>query len=403
MTQLTELKAKRIAPDDKPLAHGGVEGLWLHPGNAKGQGKWILRFVSPVTGKRRDMGLGPYPRVGIADARQRALEARQLIDSNKDPIQERDAARAASKATAEAMTFERAAQQVHEERKPGWANPKHAEQWLTSLRDYAFPKIGKRKVTELSAADFAEALRPIWLKKAETATRVKQRCHMVMKWCCAHGMIISNPVDNVGHLLPPRSAALERTRHQPAMPWRDIPAFVQKSLSDGNRNVSRALLEFVILTAARSGEARAMKWEEVNFGVWVWTVPAERMKAKVLHRVPLSGRAMQILRKQRDLHPGSELVFPSVRGLVLSDMVLTKFLRDHQAHSSEPGRTATAHGFRSSFRDWASENGYPRDLAERALAHTISNEVEAAYHRTDLLEQRRAMMEKWAQHVAGKD
>ena len=222
-----------------------------------------------------------------------------------------------------------------------------------------------------------------------------------MKWSWAHGLVSSNPVDNVGHLLPHRNGA--QPTHQPAMPWQDIPQFVRSKLRRGPYNVSRALLEFVILTAARSGEARAVTWGEVDFDAGVWTIPASRMKAKVVHRVPLSQRALEILSVQRAQHPETDLVFPSVRGLVLSDMVLTKFLRDHKARSSEPGRIATAHGFRSSFRDWASENGYARDLAERALAHTVKNQVEAAYHRTDLLEQRRAMMEAWEDARRGAD
>ena len=160
-------------------------------------------------------------------------------------------------------------------------------------------------------------------------------------------------------------------------------------------------MEFVILTAARSGEARAMTWSEVDFEGATWTVPASRMKARVTHRVPLSRRALEILRVQRELQPKTDLVFPAPRGGVLSDMALTKFLRDQKAVSSEPGRTATAHGFRSSFRDWASEHGFARDLAERALSHTIANQVEASYHRTDLLEQRRSMMAAWAAHVIG--
>jgi integrase len=161
------------------------------------------------------------------------------------------------------------------------------------------------------------------------------------------------------------------------------------------------MLEFLILTAARSGEVRAMTWDEVDLNAAVWMVPAERMKANTAHRVPLSGRSLEILQSQLDKADHPSLVFPSVRGKVPSDMILTKFLRDHNVASNEPGRTATAHGFRSSFRDWASENGYARDLAERALAHTISNEAEAAYHRTDLLDQRRDMMEAWANHVCG--
>jgi integrase len=401
MASITDLKAKKIAPGGKPVADGSIPGLRLEPGSAKGQGKWILRFVSPVTNKRRDMGLGTYPEVGIADARIRGMAARQSIANGKDPIEERDADRAAGKANAEAMTFEQAARKVHEEQKPGWKNPKHADQWINTLRDYAFPKIGKKRLADLAPANFAEVLRPIWLKKPETASRVKQRCHIIMKWCWAHGLVKGNPLDVVDHLLPQQPGKRERVSHQPSMPWREISAFVQGVLYASTSNVTRSLLEFVILTAARSGEARAMTWDEVDLEAKVWTVPANRMKAKVVHRVPLSARAVEILNAQREKHPDSELVFPSPRGMILSDMVLTGFLRDQKAQSSDKGRVATAHGFRSSFRDWASENGYSRDLAERALAHTVKNQAEAAYHRTDLLEQRRTMMEAWAQHVGG--
>ena len=401
MALLTDTRARNIKPGDKPKAHGSVPGLRLEPSTAKGQGKWILRFVSPASNKRRDMGLGTYPEVGVASAREKGMAARKLIAEGKDPIDCRDAEKAAVLASVEAMTFERAARQVHDEQKPGWKNAKHVDQWINTLRDYVFPKIGERKVKELNPADFAEVLRPLWLAKPETGSRVKQRCQTVMKWCWAHGFVQGNPVDVVDHLLPQQPGKRERTQHQPAMPWREIPQFVAKVLHVGEANISRRLLEFVLLTAARSGEARTMLWDEVDLEGQTWTVPASRMKAKVMHRVPLSARAVEILEAQRTLHPDAKIVFPAPRGGVLSDMVLTKFLRDHEAKSSDPGRVATAHGFRSSFRDWASENGYPRDLAERALAHAIANQAEAAYHRTDLLEQRRAMMEAWAQHVGG--
>lgn len=402
MVQITDVMLKKLLPGSKPVSDATVPGLRYEPGAVKGQGKWILRYVSPTIGKRRDMGLGTYPEVGIKDSRGRALDARKLISNGQDPIDERGSARAAAKACADEMTFEAAARKVHEQLAPGWKNPKHAAQWLSTLEDYAFPKIGKKKVAELGPSDFAEVLRPIWLTKAETATRVKQRCHAVIKWCWAQGLVKSNPVDVVDHLLPKQPGKRERVQHQPSMPWREVPTFVQGSLHTGQRNVTRALLEFVILTAARSGEARAMKWDEVDLEAKVWTVPATRMKAKAIHRVPLSERVVEILTEQRQKHPEAELVFPAPRGGILSDMVLTAFLRDQKAQSGEKGRVATAHGFRSSFRDWASENNYPGDWAERALAHTIKNQAEAAYHRTDLLEQRRTMMEEWMKHVTGE-
>lgn len=401
MVQLTDLKARRMLPGDGPLPHGQVTGLRLEPGKAKGDGKWILRFVSPVTGKRRDMGLGRYPDVGISAVRIRGLAARELISAGKDPIEARATERDEIRGRTAALTFEQAARRVHAELKPGWRNAKHVDQWLNTMRDYVFPAIGSHRVADLTPGEFADILRPIWLTKPETAGRVKQRCQAVMKWSWAHGLVAANPVAVVDHLLPQQPGKRERVRHQPAMPWRDIPDFISTAVRTGKTNSTRALLEFVILTAARSGEARAMRWNELDREVRIWTVPADRMKAKVTHRVPLSERVMAILDKQRELHPEAKLVFPAPRGGVLSDMALTKFLRDQKAPSGDKDRMATAHGFRSSFRDWASENGYARDLAERALAHTISNQAEAAYHRTDLLDQRRAMMEAWAQHIGG--
>ena len=403
MALLTDLKARKMAPGGKPLAHGHVSGLRLEPGRIKGEGKWTLRFVSPVTGKRRDMGLGRYPDVGISAARVKGLAARELIAAGKDPIDERTTERAEIRARAQALTFEDAARKVHGELKPAWRNAKHADQWINTLRDYAFPKIGTRKVGALVPGDFAELLRPIWLGKPETAGRVKQRCETVMRWCWAHGLVAANPVAVVDHLLPQRPPKWERVRHHPAMPWRDLPDFVATTLRAGKSSSTRSLLEFIILTAARSGEARAMQGDEVDLEARVWTVPASRMKTKVAHRVPLSDRAVEILATQRKEHPDAKLVFPAPRGGVLSDMTLTAFLRRHKVGSGDNGRFATTHGFRSSFRDWAAENGYSRELAERALAHSIASKVEAAYNRTDLLEQRRAMMAAWAASVVGAD
>lgn len=402
MATLSDLKARNIKPGDTAIADGKVTGLYLHAGAAKGHGKWILRFKSPSTAKRRDMGLGIYPEVGIADARSAALAARELIRDGQDPIEVRKQDSVTRQRDAQALTFEKAARKVHTDLIPGWKNPKHAAQWLTTLETYVFPRIGTLKVKNLKAGDFADALRPIWLKKPETASRVKQRCHAVMEWCVAQELIGANPVGSVVKLLSKQPGNRERVAHQPAMPWRDIPDFVSNVLHAGESNVTRALLEFLILTVPRSSEARGMTWDEVDLGAKVWTIPASRMKAKVAQRIPLADRAIEILKSQRTLNPEADLVFPSPRGKVLSDMVLTKFLRDQKAHSSDPDRTATAHGFRSSFRDWASENGYARDLAERALAHTVRNQVEAAYHRTDLLEQRLPMMVAWANHVGGK-
>lgn len=401
MKMLTDAKARKLNPGDKPCADGTVAGLWLHAGKVKGHGKWSLRFTSPTTGKRRDMGLGTYPEAGIAEARQTALAARERIRSGIDPIDARNDAKRAEQRVSDAMSFEAAARQCHKELRDGWSNGKHVEQWINTLAAYAFPVIGNRKIEDLRARDFADVLRPIWLEKAETASRVKQRCSTVMDWCVAQELIDSNPVGVVTKLLPKQAAPAARVTSHPAMPWADIPQFADDHLRAEPRSVTKSMLEFLILTAARSGEVRSMTWGEVDLENRLWTVPATRMKAKRLHRVPLSDRSVEILEEQIGAREPDALVFSSPRGQVMSDMALTKYLRDVKAASSDASRTATAHGFRSSFRDWASENGYSRDLAERALAHTIKDKTESAYHRTDLLEQRRAMMEAWSDHVCG--
>lgn len=399
MANLTDSKAKTIKPGDKALADGSVTGLRLHP-HAKnnGQGQWKLRYVSPASGKRRDMGLGSYPEVGIAVARKMANEAREQIASGIDPIDARHDATEVHEHTEDAneLTFEQAARKRHAELSPGFKNAKHSQQWINTLATYVFPAIGDTPLSELKVADFAEALRPIWLDKVETAQRVKQRCSEVMDWAYSQGLVTGNPLTVVGKLLPKQPSKSQRVKHHPALPWRQLPAFFNEKLAD-QKNTSRALLAFVILTAARSGEARAAEWLEIDFDEKTWTVPASRMKTKLAHRVPLSEPALAILQEQRR-RTKSDLVFPAPRGGVLTDMALTSFLRKHNVPSDTPGRIATAHGFRSSFRDWASENGYARDLAERALAHTIKDQAEAAYHRTDLLDQRREMMENWARH-----
>ena len=400
MQKLTDAAVRKIEPGSKPRSDGAVSGLRLVPSaSVRGQGKWTLRYVSPVTGKRRDMGLGQYPGVSIVEARRLALEARAILNAGGDPLEAKRLAEQEHHRETSIPAFEAAARQTFEELKPGFRNAKHLQQWINTLETYAFPFIGGRLVSELRASDFADLLRPIWLTKPETASRVRQRCDTVMNWCAARDYVIASPVQHVNKLLPKQKGKRERVNHHPAVPWRDIPAFTTSVLRGGKETVGRLALEFLILTAARSGEVRFMQWTEIDWGNVIWTVPAERMKAGIIHRVPLSPRAMEILTIRKQEREFSSFIFPSRNGKPLTDMALTKVLRDANVASDTPGRIATAHGFRSSFRDWASENNYPRDLAERALAHTIASATEAAYHRTDLLDQRRAMMEEWAEHV----
>lgn len=393
MAVITDTKAKNIKPDDKPIPHGSITGLALHPSSRRGRGKWVLRFLSPQTQKRRNAGLGIYPEVGIAEAGKLARTMREQLAAGIDPLELQNQKKII------VPTFEETARKVYSELLPGWKNDKHRKQWISTLEKYVFPFIGSMKLDNLIAANIAAVLRPIWLSHSETARRIRQRIHTVMAWGWAHGYCSANPVDVVAYLLPQQTSTTSRRVHQPAMPWNKIPLFVATHINpEETFNVSQALVMYVILTACRSGEARSMCWSEVDLKNKIWIIPAEKMKAGVLHRVPLSEQALSVLEKMSGLH--QQLVFPSPRKQsVLSDMALTSFLRRTNTESDVPGRIATAHGFRSSFRDWCSEHGYSRDLAERALAHTVKNKVEAAYHRTDLLDQRRPMMQAWADYV----
>lgn len=394
MPVLTDAKARNVKPGSPALTHGGVTGLALHPSPThKGQGKWVLRYTSPATGKRRNAGLGTYPAISIAEAAKQARTMRDLLAHGGDPL---DAKAVASAKEPTIPGLREAAQILHKELSPGWKNPKHAQQWINTLATYAFPVLGHMPLDQVQPRNIADVLRPIWLSKPETASRLKQRLHAVMAWAWAHGYCQSNPVDVVEHLLPLQPGKTVRTQHQPAMPWSLIPTFINDhNLIAAEPDVTRQALTFLLLTAARSGEVRHMTWDEVDLQQQVWTLPAERMKAKMSHRVPLSRQAVALLKRRRGTH--DRFVFATIRGHApLTDMALTSLLRRVKAESDVVGRTATAHGFRSSFRDWCSERGYARDLAERSLAHAISNKVEAAYHRTDLLEQRRPLMQAWA-------
>ncbi len=304
------------------------------------------------------------------------MKDRSAIASGGDPIETRRLEQAEVRAAAMDLTFREAAKAVHDKLKAGFRNPKHAAQWINTLEEYVLPNIGDRKVSELRAADFAVGLRPIWLTKPEMASRVRQRCDAVMNWCAARDIIIASPVKVVTALLPAQPGKRERVEHHPTVPWRDLPSVCKALFRDASETTGRLLLEFVILTACRSGEARGMVWNEIDRDRGIWTIPAGRMKARAVYRVPLAPRAREILQRMKAQFDGSPFVFASGSGTALSDMTLTRILRDAGISSDTHGRTATVHGFRSSFRDWASENAYARDLAERALAHTMRNAAE---------------------------
>ena len=368
---------------------GGVTGLHLQI-TPRGARSWVLR-VSIGT-KRRDMGLGGYPEVGLAKAREAAKEARDLVRQGVDPILRRRQARSALAAQqAAAKTFTQCVRAFIEAKSPEWSNDKHAQQWQNTLDTYACPKLGAMLVCDIGTEHVVDVLKPIWTAKTETATRVRGRIEQVLDWATVqHYRSGPNPARWKGHLdaLLARPSKFKTVEHHAALPIDDVPGFMAK-LRQAEGMGARAL-EFVILTSARSDEVRLATWSEVDLDGAVWTVPAERMKAGREHRVPLSARALDLLRSLPREDKSQHFVFPSQKRTALSDMTLTAVLRRMKVD-------AVPHGFRSSFKDWAAERTqYPNELSEMALAHVIESKTEQAYRRGDLFDKRRRMMEDWA-------
>lgn len=388
VAKITDRQAKNIKPDDKPIP-SGITGFVLLPGSVAGRGRWRLRYVSPTTKKRRDLSLGAYPDFTVAAALKEAQQARELIAQGIDPIDARQEADAIP-------TFEEAATERWKEVKTRFSSVKTANTWINSLRTHIFPHIGHRRVDTLKPRDFAAALQPLFNTHKDMSRKVQQRCNDVMGWAWAHEFTEGNPLDVVDKILVKPEVTVS---HHAAIPWERVNAFVKGHLSKRPRSGAKACLLFVILTAARSNEARGATWEEIDFDNRIWTIPGARMKEDAIHRVPLSDAAISLLEEQKEygLHP--DLIFPSTYRKQLSDMGLLNVLRKAKAESDTPGRIATVHGFRSSFRNWAADNGYSSDIAERALAHTIGNKTQAAYERTDRLNARIAMMQDWADVV----
>jgi integrase len=373
-TQVRNIKA--------PGRYMDGDGLMLEV-KPSGSKSWVVRLQS--NGKRRDFGLGSFKDVGLSEARELATALRKNVRQGIDPVVARQRARSIP-------TFEHAANAVHQEHKRGWRNGKHSDQWLATLKTYAFPSIGQQRVDSIGTGQVRDLLAEIWLLKPETARRVRQRVGTVLDY--AHGKGWREPfvMAAVNKALPRQP---RKTGRFAAMPYAEVPAFVAKLRESAS--MGRLALEALILTAARSGEIRGAKWSEVDLEAKTWTVPAERMKAGKEHVVPLSDPAAAAFRRAAELRTsGSDLIFPGAsRGKPLSDMTLLKVLRDM-------GMKLTVHGFRSAFRDWcAEETSVSGEVAEAALAHAISNKVEAAYRRTDFLEKRRKLMEGWAAYCEG--
>lgn len=389
----SEMGALAVSKVNTPGLHfvGYITGLALQV-KRSGAKSWILRCV--VGGRRRDMGLGAYPSVGLAQARQKAAEARELIRQGVDPIERQRSALSALKASlASQLTFEETAKAYMSAHETTWKNAKHAQQWRNTLKEYAYPAFGDLLVRDIEKEHVLAALNPIWKSKNETASRLRGRIELVLSYAMQAGYRPDglNPARWKGGLdkLLAAPSKVQKTKHFKALAANEISEFFQK-LAQVEGQGARAL-EFAILTAARSGEVRGATWSEIDIRGKMWTIPANRMKAGKEHRVPLSNAAIKLLESLPLTE--SDLVFPSPRGGMLSDMTLTGVLRRMKVG-------VTAHGFRSTFRDWVAESTtFPNEVAEMALAHTISNKSEASYRRGDMFEKRAVMMEEWARFV----
>ena len=365
--------------------------------DGNGNKRWFQRVS--INGKRHNLGLGSYPTVGLADARTVAQENHRAIQSGRDILAEKKQAKEDAKQdTAPVVpaipTFADVAATVIEVRRPTWSNPKHAAQWTATLDTYAFPFLGDKPVDEITTADTLAVLAPIWTQKPETASRVRQRMETVFDWAVNNGWRQDNPAGR--SLLKSLPNTKKLKEHHRALPYADVPAALRKIRLSTAYPLTKLSFEFLALTATRSGEVRHADWSEVDWESATWIVPAHRMKAGKEHRVPLSDKALGILRDAWELTGGEGLVFPAPRsGNALTDMTFTALLRRLKVD-------AVPHGFRSSFRDWAAEcSGAAWAACESALAHNVGNGVEQAYMRSDLFEQRRALMQQWADYIAG--
>ncbi|MEO0792516.1 MAG: integrase arm-type DNA-binding domain-containing protein [Pseudomonadota bacterium] len=377
------LTARQVATA-KAGRHSDGRGLMLvvKPSGSK---SWVLRYQ--LKGRRRDMGLGPYPEVTLARAREKTLEARRHIVDGSAPLSLRPTIM---------LTFRGAADELIESKRSGWRNAKHAAQRVSTLQTYVYPALGSLDVNTITTQHVLSVLKSIWKEKPETASRVRQRIEAVLDYAAAKGVRVGqNPARWRGHLenLLPKPSSVRAVEHHPALDWREISDFM-KALAQRD-GVSARTLEVTILTAARSGEVRGMRWREIDLALQVWTIPAERTKAKKEHRVPLTAHVIELLGQRSH---DDALTFPSPTNAKqpLSDMTLTAVLR-------KVGRVEiTVHGFRSTFRDWAGETtASPREVIESALAHRLKDKAEAAYARGDLFTKRRELMAAWESYALG--
>ena len=379
-----KLSATRVKALRDPGRHSDGDGLHLFISKAGGK-SWVQRIT--IDGRRRDIGLGGYPTVSLAQARKRAAANREAIGDGRDPT--------ADKRRPAPLTFSEAAHAVHEVNKPRWRNGRHAKAWIQTLERHAFPEIGAKPINTIGRADVLTVLEPIWLTRPETARRVRQRMRTIFRWAMAKELIEANPAgEAIDGALPPMPKVKAHLR---ALPYEEAASALKTVDASRTSLAAKRYLTFLVFTAARSGEARGASWGEIDLKRATWTIPASRMKAEVEHRVPLSDQALEVLKLARQLEDGSGLCFPSPQkpGRTLSDMTLTKTLR-----SAGLADRATVHGFRTSFKTWTMERtDAPWAVTEAALAHQLAGSVEQAYARSDLFVRRRTLMQQWANYL----
>ncbi len=390
--ELSAIEVRRLRePTPKPGLHfvGGTPGLGLLV-TESGAASWVLRTKIGI--KRRDVGLGSYPSVGLAAAREAATAARQQVKDGIDPVAERERKRADLIASQrKGLTFRQAAEKYIDLRRHEWKNAKQSDQWVNSLEQHAHPKIGDTPVADLDRDSVLAVVSPIWTTTTETANRVRNRIELVIDWAIVHGhrKDQSNPARWRGYLdkVLPKPKKVAPVKNHAALPIAALPAFMERLTA--KQGMGASCLHFTILTAVRSGEARGATWSEIDLDSRIWSIPGERMKAGKPHRVPLSQAAIDLL-TNLPKHAGTDLVFVAPRGGQLSDMTLAKVLRDMAV-------PAVPHGFRATFRTWAGETtAHPREVIEQALAHRLGDAAELAYTRGDLLARRSVLMADWA-------
>jgi integrase len=384
--RLTPLKVKNIT---EPGVYADGGGLYLTVSDSVAK-SWIFRYSNQ--GRRREMGLGSVAKVGLADARKLTERASSTLALGIDPLDQRRELRLKG---SNALTFSACAEQYIASHKSAWKNLKHGQQWENTLKTYAYPVIGDLTTDRITTDHILEILEPIWLEKAETATRVRGRIESILDWARTKGLREGeNPArlkGHIDHLLPP-SRKSKRVKHHAFLPWDDAPAFYS-DLADMEGFAPKAL-KLVILTALRCGNVASAEWKEIDLNKQVWTIPGAKMKTGVEFRVPLSSEALQVI---KSLPLTSEFLFPGLEDRPMTIAALT-------AVKNRMGREKiTVHGFRTTFRTWASDSAHaPREVSEAALAHAVESKVEASYERTDHLERRRELMEKWADFLSSK-